>query len=191
MAIVKMMHGLLNRWVAHCKDVSRAKRLDRWYRKKLKKRSYADFVARWERVEGKVDYGLIKEIADVMELPNYYIFPHDRSSVLFVNCYADMRETEAILVLADYGIADLDVESVYSQYRYAKDWVCAAKRMPAFGGRAHGAADMLLSVHANAEGKCALVHFDMQGSLFCRETRMVLPCGADKASTCSLRFILS
>jgi len=164
-----MTFGLFNRWMAHCKDVSRVKRLDRWYRKTLKKRSYADFVAHWERQEVRVDYELIKKIADVMELPNYYIYPHDRSSVLFVNCYADMRETEAIMILADYGITDLDVESVYAQYRYAKDWACAAKCMPEPGGKAYGVADMLLSVHADAEGKSALVHFDMQGKSFLQE----------------------
>lgn len=80
-------------------ELFKAKRLDRWYRRTLQKRSHTTFIEQWEKQNGKADYDLLKKFANIMELPNYYIFPMDRMHILFCSPYSDLREVEAIILL--------------------------------------------------------------------------------------------
>ncbi len=101
-------------------ELFKAKRLDRWYRRTLQKRSYTTFIEQWEKQNGKADYNLLKKFANIMELPNYYIFPMDRMHILFCSPYSDLREVEAIILLEENGIKDLTVETINTKYKYAK-----------------------------------------------------------------------
>ena len=63
---------------------------------------------------------LLKKFANIMELPNYYIFPMDRMHIIFCSPYSDLREVEAIILLEENGIKDLTVETINTKYKYAK-----------------------------------------------------------------------
>lgn len=101
-------------------ELFQAKRLDRWYRRTLQKRSYTTFVEQWGKQDGKVNHDLLKQVANIMELPNYYIFPMDRMYILFCSPYSDLREVEAVILLEENGIKDLTMETINTKYKYAK-----------------------------------------------------------------------
>ena len=123
---------ILSVFIKHRKELLRAKRLDAWYRRMLRKRDEGDFAERWLRQGGVVNYELIRDFADIMEFPNYYIFPHDRSSVLFFTPYADLREVEAIRLLEENGVMGLNEVTIHERYKYAKD-IFASRVAEIFG----------------------------------------------------------
>lgn len=107
--------------ILHYTEIYKAKRIDRWYRQNIRKRSYITFVEEWRNQTGKVNYALIKGIADIMELPNYYILPTDRMYILFCSPYSDLREVEGLILLEENGINDFTEETIYTKYKYAKN----------------------------------------------------------------------
>ncbi len=111
-----MLEKIYNYW----KGLKRAKRLDSWYRRKIKKRTVAEFVSRWSAYEN-LNYDMLKEFSDIMDLPNCFIFPNDRLSILFCSPYDDLREVLAIMMLEKYGIMDMNVDTLYTKYKYAKN----------------------------------------------------------------------
>ena len=114
------MVAVFRKWYNYRIELRKARRLDSWYRKRLKKRNEQEFVARWDTM-GHVNLELLKEFADIMELSNHFIFPHDRMFILFCNPYSDMREVEALLLMEEYGISIMDSSLIESEYKYAKD----------------------------------------------------------------------
>lgn len=105
---------------SHRIAIRKAKRLDSWYRKKLKIRNEQEFISRWD-VEKNMDCKMLKEFADIMYLPNYYIFPNDRMSILLCSPYNDLREVLAIILLEKYGIQDMNESTIKTKYKYAKN----------------------------------------------------------------------
>ena len=112
--------SLFNEYHNHFVDIRKTKHLDSWYRKKLKKRSEHEFLARWN-TEKHVNHEMIKEFANIMSLPNHYIFPHDRMFILFCPPYNDLREISAIILLEKYGICNMNEHTIKSEYKYAKN----------------------------------------------------------------------
>ena len=70
------------RVISYYIELFKAKRLDRWYRRTLQKRSYTTFIEQWKKQNGKADYDLLKKFANIMELPNY-IFSRWIECILF------------------------------------------------------------------------------------------------------------
>ncbi len=118
-----MVTGLLNRWRTYRREMARAKRLHRWYDRVLRGKTEAATVALWEE-QGGVELKLLREFAATMEFPNACIHPYDRTSVLFLNPFSDLREVEALILLEEHGIEGLDAETMYTTYRYARDLFC-------------------------------------------------------------------
>lgn len=112
---------LLKKIISYYQELSKAKRLDKWYRNKLKRRSLEEFQQRWSKLDGKINYELLEQFADIMELPNTFIYPTDRMWILFHSPYSDLREVEAIILFEDSGILGLNAKSIeHGKYRYAK-----------------------------------------------------------------------
>lgn len=130
---MKMM-TLCRKWYHDGVQLRKAERLDSWYRRRLKQRSGQEFAARWKSI-GSVNLELIGKFADIMELPNHFIFPYDRMTILFCTPYGDFREVEAIMLLEEYGILIADENTIPCQYRYAKDMF----RIVASGAKPDGA----------------------------------------------------
>ena len=114
------MMKVFGKWWNHYIEVKKAKRLDSWYRRRIKKRSEQEFIARWNKV-GHVNLEMIKLFADIMELPNHFILPHDRMFILFCSPYNDFREVEALFLLEKYGIFNMNENTIEPEYKYAKD----------------------------------------------------------------------
>lgn len=105
---------------AHRIDIRKAKLLDSRYRKKLKVRSGQEFISRWN-AEGTMNCEMLKEFANIMCLPNHYIFPNDRMAILLCSPYNDLREVSAIILLEKYGIQDMNESTIKTKYKYAKN----------------------------------------------------------------------
>lgn len=108
-----MLKKTYNRWI----DLRKAKRLDSWYRRKIANRSECEFISRWD---SDVNDEMLKEFANIMNLPNHYIFPNDRLSILLCSPYNDLREVSAIILLEKYGICDMNETTIMTKYKYAK-----------------------------------------------------------------------
>ena len=114
------MITVFSKWRNRYIELSKSKRLDLWYRKKIKKRTEREFIARWNTV-GHVNLEMIKKFADIMKLPNHFILPYDRMSILFCSPYDDCREIESLNLLEKYGIYNMNELTINSEYKYAKD----------------------------------------------------------------------
>ena len=115
-----MMITAFRKWWNYYIELRKSKRLDSWYRRKIKKRTEREFITRWNTV-GHVNHEMMKKIADIMELPNHFILPYDRMSILFCSPYDDCREIEALNLLEKYGILNMNEQTIQSEYKYAKD----------------------------------------------------------------------
>ena len=114
------MIKLFSKWRNYYIELRKSKRLDSWYRRRIKTRSEREFITRWNAV-GYVNFEMIKEIASIMELPNHFILPYDRMSILFCSPYDDFREIEALRLLEKHGIYNMNELTIKSKYKYAKD----------------------------------------------------------------------
>ena len=114
------MIKIFSEWWNYYIELRKSKRLDSWYRRRIKKRSEQEFVTRWNAV-GYANFEMIKEIAYVMNLPNHFILPYDRMSILFCSPYDDCREIEALRLLEKYGIYNMNELTIKIEYKYAKD----------------------------------------------------------------------
>lgn len=114
------MIAAFSKWWNYYIELRRSKRLDSWFRRKIKQRSEREFIARWNTV-GHVNLEMVKKFADIMELPNHFILPYDRMVILFCSPYADCREIEALILLEKYGIYNMNEQTIKSEYKYAKD----------------------------------------------------------------------
>lgn len=115
-----MMITAFIKWWNYYIELRKSKRLDSWYRRKIKKRTEREFITRWNTV-GHVNLEMMKKIADIMELPNHFILPYDRMSILFCSPYDDCREIAALNLLEKYGILNMNEQTIQSEYKYAKD----------------------------------------------------------------------
>ena len=114
------MIKIFSEWWNYYIELRKSKRLDSWYRRRIKKRSEREFVTRWNEV-GYVNFEMIKKIAYIMELPNHFILPYDRMSILFCSPYDDCREVEALILLEKHGIYNMNELTIKIEYKYAKD----------------------------------------------------------------------
>lgn len=101
----------LQRYIHSRRGSGHVKKLLRGYRQRMRKRTMEECRQRWEACGG-VDVALLRELADIHELPNALIFPTDRALLFFANPYADLREVETVRALETHLSRELTPEDM-------------------------------------------------------------------------------
>lgn len=101
----------LQNFIHSHRGCSHVKKLLRGYRRRMEQRTAAECLQRWAPFGG-VDAALLRELADIHELPNALIYPTDRALLFFVNPYTDLREVETVRALEEHTCRELTPEDM-------------------------------------------------------------------------------
>lgn len=103
----------LQRYIESHRGSEHVKKLLRRYRERMKKRTVAECLSRWERY-GRPMAQTLRELADIHELPNACIYPTDRALLFFINPYTDLREVETLRLFDELASRDIQPEEIVS-----------------------------------------------------------------------------